>query len=318
MIYLTNKEVANGIHPHYDFVNNKIAINNKFNVGDGIFGLSDFEKNELNLMPNEDDLIKPYYNNANLVNRYYTNPANKYWIIYTDSSFKEPNRMNSYPNLKAHLDKFADIITSDNKPYGLHRAREERFFKGEKVIALRKCVGRPLFSYSDFDCYLSATFYIIKTNRVNMKYLTGLLNSKLVKFWLKNRGKMQGDNYQLDKEPLVAIPIAKPSNEIQQKIATLVDYIIWLKTNLSEPINDYVDNEYVAQIIEDIIDALVYELYFSLEFSSSNITINSMVNPLNNVSDFYKSLKSDESLILNQIKIMKVELRNLLMPILSV
>ena len=119
-------------------------------------------------------------------------------------------------------------------------------------------------------------------------------------------------------EPLVAIPIAKPSNEIQQKIATLVDYIIWLKTNLSEPINDYVDNEYVAQIIEDIIDALVYELYFSLEFSSSNITINSMVNPLNNVSDFYKSLKSDESLILNQIKIMKVELRNLLMPILSV
>ncbi len=318
VIYLTNKEVANGIHPHYDFVNNKIAINNKFNVGDGIFGLSDFEKNELNLMPNEDDLIKPYYNNANLVNRYYTNPANKYWIIYTDSSFKEPNRMNSYPNLKAHLDKFADIITSDNKPYGLHRAREERFFKGEKVIALRKCVGRPLFSYSDFDCYLSATFYIIKTNRVNMKYLTGLLNSKLVKFWLKNRGKMQGDNYQLDKEPLVAIPIAKPSNEIQQKIATLVDYIIWLKTNLSEPINDYVDNEYVAQIIEDIIDALVYELYFSLEFSSSNITINSMVNPLNNVSDFYKSLKSDESLILNQIKIMKVELRNLLMPILSV
>ena len=35
--------------------------------------------------------------------------------------------MTPYPNLKAHLDKFIPVITSDNKPYGLHRAREEQF-----------------------------------------------------------------------------------------------------------------------------------------------------------------------------------------------
>lgn len=59
-----------------------------------------------------------------------------------------------------------------------------------------------------------------------MKYLTGLLNSKLIEFWLKNKGKMQGANYQLDKEPLQQIPIAVPAVNIQKLIATLVDYII--------------------------------------------------------------------------------------------
>ena len=35
--------------------------------------------------------------------------------------------MTPYPNLKAHLDKFTQVITSDNKPYGLHRVRDEQF-----------------------------------------------------------------------------------------------------------------------------------------------------------------------------------------------
>jgi len=80
--------------------------------------------------------------------------------------------MDSYPNLKKHLDKFKNVITSDNKPYGLHRAREERFFKGEKIIVQRKCPQKPIFTYSDFDSYVSATFYLIKTERFDMKYLT--------------------------------------------------------------------------------------------------------------------------------------------------
>lgn len=318
IIYLTNQEVANGIHSHYDFVNNKIAERSIFKAKTGIFGLSHDEKQKLHLSKEEETLVKPYYYDSELVDRYYTHPKHQSWIIYTDSTFKDPSQMNNYPNLKKHLDKFTNIITSDNKPYGLHRARDERFFKGEKVIALRKCAGRPLFSYSDFDCYLSATFYVIKTNRVDMKYLTALLNSKLIKFWLKNRGKMQGQNYQLDKEPLVSIPIATPSKEIQQKIATLVEYIIWLKANPNDPINNYVNNDYVSEVIEGIVDAIIFECYFSSEFKTKSIEISSLIYTNNNVSEFYKNIKNEGSILLNQIKLMKVELAGLLMPILSV
>ncbi len=322
-IFFTNKEVANGIHPHYDFVNTKIASKSACAIGEGIFGLTEEEKINLKLSDRENQLIKPYYNSSDLIERYYTNPNNTLWIIYTDSKFKNPNSMSGYPNLKQHLDRFSDIISSVNKPYGLHRAREERFFKGEKIATLRKSPGRPLFSYSDFDCYLSATFYVIKTQRVDMKYLTGLLNSKLIQFWLKNRGKMQGYNYQLDKEPLVSIPIAVPPKDKQDKIAVLVGYIMWLKANPENNINDYVDNNHISLTFEEIIDAMVLECYFAEEFEAANIHINDLFNITNDInkvsiSTFYSGITGNNSPLLNQIKLMKVELKNLLMPILTV
>lgn len=206
--YLEEKEVANGIHPHYDFINNRINSNHNFafKIGQGIFGLSEEEKEKLKLTKLENNLVKPYYDTQNFL-KFFFKKNNHQWLIYTNSSFKNPNSMDDYPNLKKHLDKFQNVITSDNKPYGLHRARDEKFFTGSpRIVALRKCVGEPKFSYVDFDCYVSATFYVIKTQRINVKYLTTILNSKLIAFWLKHKGKMQGNNYQIDKEPLLNIP----------------------------------------------------------------------------------------------------------------
>jgi len=255
--YLTEKEVANGIHPHYDFVSKKNAeeSNGWFEKGEGIFGLSNSEKRNLGLSKDELKLIKPYYTTEEL-GRYYANPKNSLWIIYTGSEFKNPKSMQPYPNLKRHLDRFKDVITSDNKPYGLHRAREERFFKGESIVAQRKCPNRPSFTYTDFDCYVSATFYVIKTERLDMKYLTALLNSKLIEFWLRNKGKMQGNNFQIDKEPLLDIPIYKTDNVIPFK--RFVGYIIFLKSQNFENPSD----QLIPTYFEQIIDGMVYELYF--------------------------------------------------------
>ena len=134
--------------------------------------------------------------------------------------------MKYYPNLKKHIDQFIPILTSDNKPYGLHRARDEKFFKGEKIISLRKCVGRPRFTYSDFDCYVTQTFFVIQTDRWNLKYLTGILNFQLICFWLREKGKMQGENYQIDKEPLMNIPLPIVNEAGQKPIADIVEKII--------------------------------------------------------------------------------------------
>lgn len=216
--YLEEKEVANGIHPHYDFINNRINSNHNFafKIGQGIFGLSEEEKEKLKLTKLENNLVKPYYDTQNFL-KFFFKKNNHQWLIYTNSSFKNPNSMDDYPNLKKHLDKFQNVITSDNKPYGLHRARDEKFFTGSpRIVALRKCVGEPKFSYVDFDCYVSATFYVIKTQRINVKYLTTILNSKLIAFWLKHKGKMQGNNYQIDKEPLLNIPIVTINSKNQK------------------------------------------------------------------------------------------------------
>jgi len=224
---LDSKEVANGIHPHHESVKKDMLkiLGNNFKLNEGIFVISTEKINELQLTENEKNLLKPYFTSKNF-SKFYSNPITNEYIIYTTSDFKNPLKIESYPNLKKHLDRFKEVITSDNKPYGLHRAREERFFKGEKIIAQRKCPKEPVFTYSDFDCYVSATFYVIKTDRLNMKFLTGLLNSKLIAYWLKFKGKMQGDNYQIDKEPLLELPLIEPSKEIQTEIADLVSQII--------------------------------------------------------------------------------------------
>lgn len=273
VIYLDDKEIAQGIVFPQDRLNkkNQEKLGSEFNVNQGIFVLTDAELDTLTLNKDERSIIKPYYTNES-IDRYFVQKDNMYWTIYTDSRYKNPNSLNNYPNIKSHLDRFLPIFTSDNKPYGLHRAREEKFFLNNKVIAVRKCVGHPIFSYCDFECYLSQTFNMIQTDRVNLKYLTGLLNSKLIEFWLKNKGKMQGANYQLDKEPLQQIPIAVPTTDIQDLIAAIVDYIIFLssaKGNLSE----LVSNKTIALFFEKIIDGCVYELYFGEHMKEQEINI---------------------------------------------
>ena len=254
-LFLQANEATNGIHTHHDCVNNK--IHREFPdlpVGKAIFVLTQTEKDALNLSENEMCLIKPFYT-SDEISRYYTNPKNKNWIIYTASEFKNENSMDSYPNLKAHLDCVKKAITSDNAPYGLHRAREEHFFKGAKIVSLRKCVDKPCFSYSEFDCYVPAMYYVIQTSRWNLKYLTGVLNSTLVAFWLRHKGKMQGENYQVDKEPLMGIPLpANPTVTQQKQIADLVDKILAAKTHSTTTPAD-------TSTLERKIDLLVYHLY---------------------------------------------------------
>lgn len=185
------------------------------------------------------------------MHKWYGDSENKEWVIYTDSSFKNLNKINDYPVVKKHLDQFSEIITSDNKPYGLHRARDERFFQGEKIIVARKC-AIPAFTYTDFDSYVSATFYVIKTDRVDQKYLTGILNSSLIAFWLKNKGKMQGNNYQIDKEPLLEIPIFVGDKSQQKEIVARVDKILEIKKK---------DKNSDISTLEREIDDLVMDLY---------------------------------------------------------
>ena len=248
---LFENEVANGIHTHHDCINKKMSaiLGNKFQVGDGIFALTDIELDSLNLTENETKLIKPYFTTTEL-HKYYGNSRNKYWLIYTSSKFKNPEKMQPFPNLKKHLDKFKKVITSDNKPYGLHRTRKEKFFKNEKIIALRKCSKAPIFTYTDFDCYVSATFYVIQTERINLKILTSFLNSKSCAFWLKNRGKMQGNNYQIDKEPLLNIPIPTILRKYHTTFERLLEKILKEKE-----LNG--DTAY----LEHQIDLMVYKLY---------------------------------------------------------
>ncbi|WP_157146913.1 Eco57I restriction-modification methylase domain-containing protein [Brachyspira pilosicoli] len=263
--YFKATDITNGIHHHHDYVDkNRLEIlGNGFKIGDGIFVISDEEKNALNLSKEELGLIKPAYTTEQ-IKRYYADSNNKEWVIYTDSTFKDINKIKKYPNIKKHLDKFKSVITSDNAPYGLHRARKENFFIGEKIISLRKCAKEPTFTYVDFDSYVSAAFYVIKPDDIDLKYLTGILNSKLIAFWLRNKGKMQGSNYQIDKEPLLNIPICNTDNkQLKNKLINFVNEMIECNQRLINEKNPDSINRIKNDIadIDSFIDKTVYSIY---------------------------------------------------------
>ncbi len=323
---LLQNEVATGIDVHQDFINKESlkTLGREFNLGDGIFILSSEELTNIKISELEfKGLIRPYYTPKEL-KKYSATKENKYWIIYTDSKFKDPTCMDKYPMIKQHLDKFVNVITSDNKPYGLHRARNEDFFTGEKIISLRKCI-EPTFTYTDFPCYVSQTYFIIKTNRFNLKFLTLLLNSKLIKFWLKYQGKMQGNNFQIDKEPLLNIPLIETNNiEYIKLFENLYLYLVYINANEKDIVSN-LKNELLIKFIEDIINSLIYELYFKHDFEANKLFLMDELikivltldkNDLNiAISDFYKTVNFDNESIKNTLKLMTVRMESILMPI---
>ena len=311
-IYLDSSEIAQGIVPNPDEVNKRnihlipsnIISQYNISIGDGVFVV---DKEEIKkITANESKYIKELIE-PTLLTRY-SIPKDiipqKRLLYITKQNYR-----NDAPDIVSHLEKFRSIMDQRRENmsgrldfYHIHWPRTETFFQqGEKILVPRKS-PIPLFAYRMEEAYVMMAINIIKTNRVNMKYLTGLLNSKLIEFWLKNKGKMQGSNFQLDKEPLLQIPIAVPSREMQSLIAKLVDCIILINNVQDVRINKFVSNEYLAKMFELLIDGCVYEIYLGEELHRIGIhvfdTIRNIVencsidnDNLASVSELYKSIE---------------------------
>ena len=255
-----NKEVAQGIVPNPDVIGtsnlNKIPEHKvtKYEIkkGDGVFVVpKDFFKQLNNY---EKNLLKPLYEPSDLA-RYCIKTPNSKEIIYITKA----NDDKQIPILLNHLEKFREIMDARRENqngrldyYHLHWPRDEYFFKpGPKILSVRKC-DRPTFTYTEESAYVMMAVNVIKSARLATKYLVGLLNSKLISFWLKHRGKMQGTNYQIDKKPLLAIPLISPSFEQKASVEAIVNQI--LDTKHTNPDADVSE-------LEKKIDQIVYLLY---------------------------------------------------------
>ena len=106
------------------------------------------------------------------------------------------------------------------------------------------------FAYDDKQHYLPSNGYILTSDNVPVKYLLGLLNSKLLQYYFGFIGVMTaGGAYTLKAATIEALPIVV-SNE--QPIISLVNQILDAKKE--NPQADTSD-------LENQIDILVYKLY---------------------------------------------------------
>jgi adenine-specific DNA-methyltransferase len=133
-------------------------------------------------------------------------------------------------------------------------ARTESVFVGEKIICPQ---FSPLntFGFHNGKWFAASDVYFIKKRRdrnLSLKYLLGLLSSKLYYFWLYHKGQRKGRNLQLFRDPLSEIPIMNPHPTVENTVARLVDSILAVKFGTNS------DN---FSRLEREIDQVVYNLY---------------------------------------------------------
>lgn len=227
-------DVSVGIQESTDKVSNKqLTPNDSFRAGDGVFILSKVELENMNLNANEKGVIKKYLNTNN-VGKYFISFSGEY-LIYSDKEAKQKTASGLYPNIKNHLDKMKKFITSSNKPYGLHRPREGKYFESPKLI----CKGMfltPEFCYDIDKYYVGFSFSVIiqKGQNYSLKYLLAILNSSLGKYWFNINGKRRGVGVDIGVAVFRQFPIFIAGIDQQKSIEILVDKVMELYKQIQD------------------------------------------------------------------------------------
>ena len=219
---------------------------------------------------NERQYFKGYYTAAG---RYISGERHGYIFYMSAQNFKDVN-LDNFPRIKEHFMPFkSELIAAKekyktpNKPYYfLHRERDENFFKKGPKIVCGIRVHRPSFYYTENEYYASRALNLIKTDRIDLKYLVGILNSKALYFWFLHEGKRLGDLLQMDKGPLLQAPIPVMARDVQKKIAGYVDRIQIIGEEISK-LDSILYREEIAEKtrefddVDEQLNTLVYEAY---------------------------------------------------------
>lgn len=239
-------EISNGISTNADKVSNKNlqylpswkAEEYNIKIGSPIFLLKGKDVHRFG--KKEHQLIKVYYQNVDL-GSYVPERISDSYIIYTDDMVQIKN----YPQILNHLEQYKEILENRAERfypwYRLHRPRENKVFKGVKIISPHYKYSRP-FVYSDSELYTSEENYILikKENiKESEKYFIAVLNSVVVDLWLTNNCTKKASGYELLANKLSQIPIRRidfnnaKEIKIHDKLVSLVDEIIEAKKKLA-------------------------------------------------------------------------------------
>ena len=171
----------------------------------------------------------------------------RYFFPQTDKKIIYPRNiqdLKKYPNLKKYLEEHkAELLRGPDRERLLKQGkirwfdynvyRNYKIFENEKVKIL--CPYRAegnTFALDELGYFGTTDIYAIipkKDKEVDIKFLLGVLNSKLLTFWYAEAGKRKGAMFEYFTTPLKRMPIRIVALEKQKPIAELVNKIIMLK-----------------------------------------------------------------------------------------
>jgi len=218
-----------------------------------------------------DELIKPFLTGAE--SKRYSIKSKKKYVIFTRRGID----IFQYPSILRHLEQFKDKLSPKKnkeqeigrKPgsYKWYEIQDSTAYYGDfekPKIIWGNLSTRSSFSLDETDhFYVNAPACILPTNS---KYVLGILNSKVISYFLKSIcAERQGGFIEQKPVYVSQVPIKKPTQAQEIEITEHVEKMLTLNEKLFK-IGDKLTDERVRieaelEKIDQKIDELVYKLY---------------------------------------------------------
>ncbi len=224
----------------------------------------DVQKDERGMSERERtiELIKPILRGKDI--KRYSYEWADLWVIATFPSLKL--NIDDYLSLKTYLSQFRPRIDQSGEKNCRKKTNNQWFetqdniayheeFEKEKIVYPCIMAKEPCFVYEEKGFYAPAPANIITGDKIEIKYITALLNSKCIYFAMRKFYMGGGIEGELKTNNLEKIPIPKiteKNQELADKITDGAKQILALKEK---------DPKANTQKLEKEIDALVYQLY---------------------------------------------------------
>ena len=233
------------------------------------------EAARLRLTAAEKKLLRPYYDLCDL-GRYSLAATPSLALIYSTRTTCPD--IEAYPNLRAHLVRFRDIMemrretrNGANSWWHLHWPRDETLWESAKILSVQMG-ARPAFVPVEQPVYVPFSvnvFVPFETTNEHLYYITALLNSRLMWKWYRHHAKRRGIGLEINGNVLARTPIrtinfSDAADEARhERAVSLVAAMLAAKRQLAGAGTDAERSLYERRCaaLDAQIDALVYELY---------------------------------------------------------
>jgi type I restriction-modification system DNA methylase subunit len=176
------------------------------------------------------------------IQKYYVNFSDLY-LINSHNGYKNIPKINieDYPAIKAHLDQhYAKIEKRYDKgesPYNLRNCAYVNVFFEEKIMYPNMTKYLPFYLDQGNQFFTNDKGYILstKSDKISIKYILVVLNSRLSKYWIINNcPELQGGTRELRKVFFENNPIPQIHISVQQPFTEKANQILGLNKNMQE------------------------------------------------------------------------------------
>ncbi|MBS0266335.1 MAG: Eco57I restriction-modification methylase domain-containing protein [Planctomycetes bacterium] len=200
----------------------------QFQLGAGVFVLTESEVSRLDLSPAERSLLRPYFE-TRVIRRFEMPHEPTHWLLYLTRDTCPT--LENCPTIRAHLEPYRAVLERRREVqtgacgwWHLHWPREERLFLNPKIFSVQ--MGRePQFAYSSHPAFVGFSVnLILPTDHpgCSLLALTGILNSALAQRWFERHSKRRGVNLEINAHVLREFPLPARDIELEKQLTQAV------------------------------------------------------------------------------------------------